>query len=157
MRDEVVEHMARVIHENYLANQTARGIAPRATPSMVPWADLDEDKRDANRAQARAIETRLARVDCTVSAVDAAARPPFTFTESEVELLAREEHDRWAGERQAAGWVYGAVRADRTQRHPLLVPWEQLSEHERDKDRDAIRAIPALLATVGLEAVRGQR
>ena len=33
--------------------------------------------------------------------------------------------------------------------HPLLVTWEELDEPEREKDRDAIRAIPRMLARVG--------
>jgi hypothetical protein len=33
--------------------------------------------------------------------------------------------------------------------HPLLVAWEQLDEPEREKDRDAIRVIPRMLARVG--------
>ena len=42
--------------------------------------------------------------------------------------------------------------------HPLLVPWEEISEEEREKDRDAIRAIPRMLARVGYElAVRSAR
>ena len=36
-------------------------------------------------------------------------------------------------------------------RHPLLVPWEQLSEEEREKDRDSIMSLPTQLATAGYE------
>ena len=36
--------------------------------------------------------------------------------------------------------------------HPLLdVPWEELDEINRDRDRDPIRLLPAMLLAVGLE------
>jgi hypothetical protein len=37
--------------------------------------------------------------------------------------------------------------------HPDLVPWEELSESDRDKDRDVFRGLPGMLALVGYELV----
>jgi hypothetical protein len=53
-------------------------------------------------------------------------------------------------ERQRQGWTYAPERDDARQHHPLLVPWEQLSEEQREKDRDAVRNLPRLLETAGL-------
>ena len=36
-------------------------------------------------------------------------------------------------------------------RHPLLVPWDELPESEREKDRDAFRNLPQMLGLVGYE------
>jgi hypothetical protein len=38
----------------------------------------------------------------------------------------------------------------------MLIKWEKLPEEEREKDRDAVRNIPEVLALVGLAVVRGQ-
>jgi hypothetical protein len=36
----------------------------------------------------------------------------------------------------------------------MLVPWAQLAEPERDKDRQAVRLIPSLLAGAGFHIER---
>ena len=69
-----------------------------------------------------------------------------------MEQLARNEHDRWAGDLVRKGWRWGPPPKDPENRtHPLLVGWEELAEDEREKDRDSIRSIPTMLALVGLE------
>jgi len=152
--DDVVERIARVIHERYLAEQTGNGVAIGSSPVMVSWADLDEDLRDANRAQARDIEAKLARIACTVGPAGT-DETPFAFTATELETLAVDEHSRWSDQRRAAGWSYGPVRDDKARHHPSLVPWDRLSESERDKDRTAVAGIPSVLAAAGLRAHRG--
>ena len=50
------------------------------------------------------------------------------------------------------GWTYGQASKDaEAKTHPLLISWDELAEPERQKDRDAIRAIPRMLARVGYE------
>jgi hypothetical protein len=70
-----------------------------------------------------------------------------TFDALELEELAELEHMRWAAERRRQGFVWGATRGPGT--HPDLVDWTELSEPVRDKDRDAARRWPGLLAQVG--------
>jgi hypothetical protein len=57
-------------------------------------------------------------------------------------------------ERALGGWVFGEPRSNTAKRHPDLVPWEELTEPSREKDREAVTAIPGLLADVGLAVVR---
>lgn len=52
------------------------------------------------------------------------------------ETMARNVHEVWAASRMAQGWSYGPERNDRLRRHPCLVPYERLSEEERDYDRN---------------------
>src|SRR5262249_30494789 len=65
-----------------------------------------------------------------------------------VEALARNVHEVWAAARQAEGWTYGPSRDDAEKKHPGLVPYEALSEQERDYDRrtamETLRTITAL-------------
>ena len=64
------------------------------------------------------------------------------------EMLARNVHENWAKLRIAEGWHYGPHRDDREKEHPNLVPYEQLSESEKQYDRQtALESIKALLAT----------
>lgn len=64
-----------------------------------------------------------------------------------LEELARNTHDVWAANRIAQGWAYGPVRDDGQKMHPDLVPYESLTEEEKDYDRQtAISAIKFILA-----------
>ncbi len=77
----------------------------------------------------------------------------FEFDDAEVQFLARLEHERWMGERLALGYAHGPDRQGRM--HPDLVPWEELPEEARAKDVAAVVGIPAMLASVGFQALRG--
>ena len=79
-----------------------------------------------------------------------------TFTDAEIEELARLEHQRWSREREADGWTYGPQRDNARKIHPDLVPYDQLSESAKDKDRRAVVRIPALAALIGLVVVRSR-
>jgi len=63
------------------------------------------------------------------------------------EILARNAHDAWARQRIAEGWGYGAKRDDQRKEHPNLVPYEDLSEPEKEYDRaTAMETLKALVA-----------
>ena len=47
------------------------------------------------------------------------------------ELLAKNAHDIWALQRWAEGWCYGPQRDDARKEHPDLVPYNELSESEK--------------------------
>ena len=70
-------------------------------------------------------------------------RPIEALTES----LARNTHENWARQRIAEGWKYGPRRDDARKEHPNLVPYEELSESDKDYDRQtAMETIKAILA-----------
>lgn len=52
------------------------------------------------------------------------------------EKLARNVHEVWAKARASQGWTYGPVRNDSLKQHPGLVPYEELTDEERDYDRN---------------------
>ena len=64
------------------------------------------------------------------------------------ERLAEHSHDVWAKQRIVDGWTFGPERNDTRKEHPSLVPYDQLSESEKQYDRNAaletLRAILAL-------------
>lgn len=52
-----------------------------------------------------------------------------------VETLAKNVHEVWAKSRLEQGWVYGEVKDSIKKTTPCLVPYEELSEEEKDYDR----------------------
>lgn len=52
------------------------------------------------------------------------------------EQIASNVHDVWACGRIAEGWVYGEVKDAKEKTTPLLVPYEELSENEKEYDRN---------------------
>lgn len=52
-----------------------------------------------------------------------------------MELLARNTHENWSQERLNQGWVWGPVRDDEKKHHPCLIPYDELSEEEKEYDR----------------------
>ena len=59
---------------------------------------------------------------------------PETLTEL-TESLAKNVHEVWASGRIKAGWKFGPVRDETRKEHPCLIPYEELSEEEKDFDR----------------------
>lgn len=149
--DAVIRKAARAIHNRYIELRRQRGDTHAVDPSMRPWEQLPLYLRESNYSQAEHIGTKLAAIDCVlIPARDHAV--PFQFRSGEVDRLARLEHLRWMAERQAAGYVYGPVRAGN--RHPDLVDWQNLPEESRAKDIDAVEQLPDLLAGMGLQIQR---
>src|SRR5215472_2117332 len=67
-----------------------------------------------------------------------------------IELLARNNHDLWAQRRVAEGWTYGPSRSDERKQTPLLIPYEELPESEKEYDRDnAVETLKTILALGG--------
>ena len=63
------------------------------------------------------------------------------------EELSRNVHEVWAAGRIAAGWKYGPVRDEDKKEHPCLIPYEDLTEEEKDFDRaTALSTIKYILA-----------
>jgi len=52
------------------------------------------------------------------------------------ERLAKNIHEVWAKSRMDQGWTYGSTRDDARKKHPCLIPYEELSEEEKDYDRN---------------------
>jgi len=53
------------------------------------------------------------------------------------EVLASSIHDSWARQRISQGWTYGPKRDDDKMTHPDLVPYADLTESEKEYDRNS--------------------
>lgn len=155
---ETVELMARSIHENYRDGHDLE----HDHPANKTWDALDDRLKAQNRDQARDNLAKLAEQGIAVVPEDQVGPDDERLGSDEldelVELLARYEHDRWAAQKRAQGYVFGKPRNDDPEKgallHPDLEPWSELEEPVKEKDRQPIRQIPVVLAGVGLAMVR---
>jgi len=153
IRDDFTERLARSVHAAYCAQEARKGNTPQSNASMVPWEQLPEDLRQSNIAQAADVGRKMAEIGAVViPATDDV--PSFAFTDGEVDRLAKLEHKRWVDERKAKGWKYGPDRDDAAKIHPDLRDWPDLSQESKDKDRDAVRAIPEDVHDAGFQILR---
>jgi hypothetical protein len=147
--------LALATHDAYVRRMTEAGESPKTRPHMLPWESLPDDIKEDNRSAAGDIGRKLQAVGCSVRFSTDLEPALFRFQPAEIELLARMEHERWYQARVAQGWTHAPGQQDRDKKtHPALLPWDALPEPVKEVDRQAMRALPALLASVGFEIDR---
>ena len=149
----LTEQLARACHQHYLTSAQQLGTSVDDSPSLVRWEELDDQYRSACRAQVVDMGRKLSMIGCLLSPRHAGASR-FTFRPDELEYLAEREHERWSADRLEAGWILGSARDPEEKVSPSLVPWSELSEPERNKDRAAVLTMPPILADAGLMPIR---
>lgn len=70
------------------------------------------------------------------------------------ETMAKNVHEVWAKNRMAQGWKYGAQRDDEHLMHPCLIPYEELSEEEKEYDRNTAMETLKLILKLGFKIER---
>ncbi len=71
-----------------------------------------------------------------------------------IENLAKNVHNQWMFGRLSENWTYGKERNDKKREHPSLIPYEMLSEEEKDYDRKTVKATLLYLLENGFEIRR---
>lgn len=67
------------------------------------------------------------------------------------ELLAKNTHEIWAKQRIEEGWRYGKERNDERKEHPGLVLYEELTESEKEYDRNTAMETLKVIVELGFE------
>lgn len=65
------------------------------------------------------------------------------------EKLAENIHYVWATQRINQGWVYGPERNDHKKEHPNLIPYNLLSEEDKDYDRKTVMETLKVIISLG--------
>jgi class 3 adenylate cyclase len=149
-----IEELAKEAHRLYLEQQAREGRPIGSAPALRPWEELAEDYKDANRAQVTDIPNKLYSLGYELAPSTGVSADEISPTPEEMEILARREHDRWMAERVRQGWTYAPVRDNARRHHPCIVPWEALSEAEKQKDRDTVLNMPAFIKKAGFQIRR---
>lgn len=147
--------IARAIHAGYLREvaRQSTGTSGKKPESYPEFDDLPPDIQESNLNNAIHIPTKLLSIGYRIRPLRKGYKAmALHLDESEVETMARVEHLRWSWEKRLNGWTYGRIKDERTKRHPSLVPYEKLTGDEKEKDRELVRMIPAILQDIRFEA-----
>ena len=71
--------------------------------------------------------------------------------EALVEQMSKNVHEVWAETRIKQGWTYGPERNDELKTHPCLIPYEELSEEEKEYDRNTSIGTLKLIMKLGFK------
>lgn len=72
------------------------------------------------------------------------------------ERIAGNVHDVWAAGRIAEGWTYGDVKDAVNKKTPLLVPYDELPESEKEYDRNTSLETLKLIVKLGYKITKSK-
>lgn len=145
-----VDRIAAMIHKDYreLAKQLGETVKKELDK---PFQRLTPALKETNRRAVARMPAILAigglrlRVGKGTKELAAAVQQHLAF---HLELLADAEHEGWMAYMHAKDWRYGPRRDDANKLHPCLLPFQQLREADRMKDRNTVRHYPAYVKII---------
>jgi serine phosphatase RsbU (regulator of sigma subunit) len=167
INEKMVNKLARAIHSRYLhevrKQQTSQGkhtylswvhkSGEGVNQNLTDFEDLDAEIKSSNLDNAYHIPAKLLAIGYKIRPVKKGFRPAaLHLNNEEVETMARVEHVRWCWDKILKGWLYGNVKDSKKKLHSSIIPYEELSESEKEKDRELVRLIPALLQDIDYAA-----
>lgn len=156
-----IEQIAARIHQFYCE----LAIKEKWTNDFpMPYEELPEFMKEDNREAARRIGNVLG-----LAGLILVPREDHSWNEEEqaeirdvieqsLEVLAEGEHDGWVESRLRHGWRPGPKKNIEAREHHLLKPYAELSEKEKNKDRDSVHNYVDIIAdtTFRITVERGQ-
>jgi hypothetical protein len=139
---------ARAFCEAYRASLPAAERDDPENRSAFPWDRLDETWRQTNRDVVAHAAAKLASADIPPDRWSGVAGFPRLLDgerlfhgHSDLEALARLEHERWMAQRRMDGWRYttAPARDQRRRLHPSLQGYDVLTEQVKEYDRVMVR------------------
>lgn len=154
--NEEIEKMAKEIHKRYCEFEIAKGVKTSANPSLVEWDNLDDETKEDNRDQAYNIKLKLGLFGYSiVPLTDKKVEINFLESRELIEKLAKAEHIRWWDKKTLEGWRFTTGKKDKIKKlNPAMIPYEQLPEDTKNKNKEPIKNIPDLLKIIGKKIVK---
>ncbi len=168
INNKIAEKLARAIHSRYkklmidLQNPESKKIygdlylvTDKSQQYFTQeFNELPDSIRSSNIDNAYHIPTKLLSIGYGVQECKNDEIAPLLYlSESDVETMALVEHVRWCWERRLTGFRYALIRNDNLKKHNCLIPYDELTEVEKEKDRILVRLIPSLLQDIGFKPV----
>lgn len=148
------EEMAKAIHEYYRRLCREKGWPVKYD---MDYTALPDDIKADNLAAAARIQEVLRHAGLAVVPQN---QPGMgidpKILEDNIELLAEAEHKGWMEQKYRSGWAYGTPRDDKRKIHDALIPYKNLREEDKERDRNAVRSYPDIVKIAGYEVVQGK-
>ncbi len=151
--DENLLRVAAAVNENYLRfveHKPPDRAYLQAFDKLGPW------HKATNVAAAVRLPEILALAGLRLVPGEATAEEEAAVRlqlEHHLEVLGEHEHKLWMDFHFQNGWTYSPIRDNPTRRHDLLVPYDKLSDEQKQKDYQAIRSYPDLAKIAGYKIV----
>lgn len=156
-----LETVAEAIHNTWEKLGVDEGW--RKPAEVVPFDKLSTFYHGANIAAAERIPAVLALASLKLvdgKNTDDELERVCCKLEYHLELMAENEHDRWMNWHLSQGWHWGEKKdpaklteEPKLKTHPCLKPYSELSDEERNKDRNTIRHYPHLAEAAEMKIV----
>jgi hypothetical protein len=144
-----IDKLARSIHNDYLAKEKAKGTYDPSLASNQEWGGLNEPDKNQNRNQADHLRIKLRAISKQNIPL---SEPQFDFDQLKepdiLERLAEMEHLRWMALKMLNGFKYGKIKDNNQKLHPNIIAYAELTDEDKQKDRDTIKNIPAFYQSI---------
>ncbi|MBN1618230.1 ATPase [Candidatus Dojkabacteria bacterium] len=156
LKGEVLEQLAKATHEIFCEGLRSRGYqfgtvtseSDKTHSALIPYENLDESLKEQNRQSVKDIPNKLSKINYIM--IHARTNEiKVELSKEQIEILSKFEHERWLNSKLEDGWTQGDQTDREQKKHKLMVPYKELSEEEKDKDRDLVRGIPDILYRAG--------
>ena len=146
IEEELVRMVAERSHQAWYAQRLREGVTPQDNPLMKSWSELFYTEKSSS----------LDYAEQAVKAAKAKFGPLEEFSsgrsaiqpEAFIDAIAENAHEVWARQRMDAGWTYGEVRDNDAKKHPMLIPYSELPEKEKEYYKDYGRHVVSSLQTL---------
>lgn len=163
IQTSIIIKLARAIHSRYLHEIRSQSIKSKNFLFFNPGNTLNQYDSDfdnlpdeikySNIDNAAHIPTKLLSIGYKIRQVKKGFKPfALHLNEQEIETMARVEHIRWSWEKRLNEWTFGGIKDDIKKTHPSLIPYDDLSDADKEKDRELVKLIPAFLQDIDFEA-----
>lgn len=140
------ETLAPFIHEFYRELSKKEGWK---LEYPEPYDELPSDIMADNIAAACRLPEVLSLVGLVVVRPEQGTSSPPKLVEdiieANLEMLAKAEHDGWMKIKEKGGWSWAEKRDNKKKKHPALVPYDDLPETDKGKDRNNVRHYPEIV------------
>ena len=136
------DKLAKAIHDSYYQDH-GEGTATNSNsllPAVKRWSTLEQRYQRSNYRAADAAVLKLYSAGYRWNTVTPKAH--IDAFSDEQEVLSRSEHQSWVNEKLLDHWRYGE-RDEQSKKHPSIVPWKELDQANRKKDKDQINTLRA--------------
>ena len=140
---DYMDRLARQMHNDYLQQPGIHDANAHLLPANRRWHALPLKLRVPNQRAADHAMVKLADAGYRWHGYKPSL--PNARRLKEKKRLARTEHQSWCNERRLAGYRAGSQRDEARLIHNTLLPWDELAEKDKNKDRDQIDSIATCL------------